>query len=89
MKCDKNDLIPLALFTGGLLFYAVAMPCIDSVSAVFQSACNKLVAKWQMDLNEAAAESEATVNTIVPSQYSNVNAIGFQVPNNEEEYYEE
>lgn len=84
MKDKKHDLTPLYLFAGGLLFYAVAMPCIDAVSNVFQSACNKLVTHWQMDLNEAAAESEAAVAIIQPAEYSNVQAIGFQVPSEEE-----
>lgn len=89
MKDKKYDLTPLYFFTGGLLFYVAAMPCISAVSNVFQSVCNKLITHWQMDLNEAAAESEAAVATIQPAEYSNVNAIGFQIPSEEnEEYYE-
>lgn len=88
MKNNKHDLTPLYLFAGGLLFYAVAMPCIDSVSNVFQSACNRLITKWQMELNEAAAESEAAVAVIQPAEYSNVNAIGYQIANEDECEYE-
>lgn len=90
LKDNKHDLTPLYLFAGGFLFYAVAVPCLDSISAVFQSACNKLVTKWQLDLNERAAESEAAVAVIQPAEYSNVNAVGFQIPSEEddEEYYE-
>lgn len=90
MKNNKYDLTPLCLFAGGLLFYAVAMPCIDSVSAVFQSACNKLVTKWQLDLNERAAESEAAVAVIQPAPETNVQAIGFQMPNEvvEDDWYD-
>lgn len=91
MKNNKHDLTPLYLFAGGLLFYAVAMPCIDAVSNVFQSGCNRLVAKWQMDLNEAQAESDATVAVIQPAPETNVQAIGFQMPNEvvEDDWYEE
>lgn len=88
MKDKKYDLTPLYLFAGGFLFYAVAVPCIDAVSNVFQSACNKLVTKWQMDLNEAAAESEAAVAVIQPAEYSNVQAIGYQISNEDECEYE-
>lgn len=88
MKDKKHDLTPLYLFAGGLLFYAVAMPCIDSVSNVFQLACNRLITKWQMELNEAAAESEAAVAVIQPAEYSNVNAIGYQIANEDECEYE-
>lgn len=87
MKDKKYDLTPLYLFAGGVLFYSL-IPCIDSASAVFQSACNRLVAKWQMDLNEAAAESEAAVQVIQPAEYSNVNAIGFQIPSEDEYEYD-
>lgn len=74
MKDKKYDLTPLYLFAGGLLFYTVAMPWIDSANNVFQLACNTLVTKWQTKLNEAAAEPDV-----------NVNAIGFQIPSEEDE----
>lgn len=68
------------------------MPCINSISNVFQSACNKLITHWQMDLNEAQAESNAAISIIQPTEYSNSNAIGFQIPSEsdyeDEEYYE-
>lgn len=88
MKNNKHDLTPLYLFAGGFLFYAVAVPCLDSISNVFQSACNRLITKWQMELNEAAAESEAAVAVIQPAEYSNVNAIGYQIANEDECEYE-
>lgn len=88
MKDNKHNLTPLYLFTGGFLFYAVAVPCIDAVSNVFQSACNKLITHWQFDLNERAAESEAAVDVIRPAEYSNVNAVGFQVPSGDNEEYD-
>lgn len=66
MKDGKHNLTPLYLFVGGFLFYAVAVPCLDSISNVFQSACNRLITHWQFDLNEAAAESEAAVDVIRP-----------------------
>lgn len=56
---NKDSLVPVYLFAGGVLFYSIAMPCLDSISCVLQSACNRIVAKWQMDLNEAQAESNA------------------------------
>lgn len=76
---NKDSLIPVYLFAGGLLFYSIAMPCLDSISCVFQSACNKLCAKWQMDLNEAQAESNAAVEVIQPAAHQNTQAIGFDL----------
>ena len=46
---DK-DMKYVALFAGGILFYTIAMPCIDSISCLLQSAINKKVAHMQMDL---------------------------------------
>ena len=80
----KDSLIPVYLFAGGVLFYAIAMPCLDSLSCVVQSACNRLVAKWQMDLNEAQAESNAAVEVIQPANQQNTNAIGFDLGYTEE-----
>lgn len=81
----KDSLIPVYLFAGGLLFYSIAMPCLDSISCVLQSACNRIVAKWQMDLNEAQAESNAAVEVIQPAAQQNTQAIGFDL-NPQEEY---
>lgn len=75
----KDSLIPVYLFAGGVLFYIIAMPCLDSISCVVQSACNRLVAKWQMDLNEAQAESNAAVEVIQPASQQNTNAICFDL----------
>lgn len=75
----KDSLTPVYLFAGGVLFYTIAMPCLDSLSCVVQSACNRLVAKWQMDLNEAQAESNAAVEVIQPANQQNTNAIGFDL----------
>ena len=81
----KDSLILVYLFAGGVLFYTIAMPCLDSIGCVVQSACNRLVAKWQMDLNEAQAESNAAVEVIQPANQQNTNAIGFDL-NPQEEY---
>ena len=37
---NKDSLVPVYLFAGGVLFYSIAMPCLDSISCVLQSACN-------------------------------------------------
>ena len=75
----KDSLILVYLFTGGVLIYTIAMPCLDSLSCVVQSACNRLVAKWQMVLNEAQAESNAAFEVIQPADQQNTNAIGFDL----------
>lgn len=74
---NKDSLVPVYLFAGGVLFYSIAMPCLDSISCVLQSACNRIVAKWQMDLNEAQAESNAAVEVIQPAAHQNTQATGF------------
>lgn len=80
----KDSLMPVYLFAGGLLFYSIAMPCLDSISCVLQSACNRIVAKWKMDLNEAQAESNAAVEVIQPAAHQNTQAIGFDLGYTEE-----
>lgn len=80
----KDSLIPVYLFAGGVLFYTIAVPCLDSISCVVQSACNRLVAKWQMDLNEAQAESNAAVEVIQPACTQNTQAIGFSCGDSED-----
>ena len=80
----KDSLIPVYLFAGGVLFYTIAVPCLDSISCVVQSACNRLVAKWQMDLNEAQAESNAAVEVIQPACQQNTQAIGFSYGDSED-----
>lgn len=74
---NKDSLVPVYLFAGGVLFYSIAMPCLDSISCVLQSACNRIVAKWQMDLNEVQAESNAAVEVIQPAAHQNTQTIGF------------
>lgn len=41
VKMNKNAMKYVYLFTGGLLFYAIVMPILDSVSTLVQSAINK------------------------------------------------
>lgn len=52
----------VALFAGGILFYTIAMPCIDSISCLLQSAINKKVAHMQMDLEEASVSMSRLVS---------------------------
>ena len=64
----KDSLIPVYLFAGGVLFYTIAMPCLDSLSCVVQSACNRWGAKCLMDVKEGQPESSAAVEVTQPGK---------------------
>ena len=77
----------VSLFAGGILFYTIAMPCIDSISCLLQSAINNKVAHMQMDLEESQCEHESACELIKPNNSNMTHAVGFAVPS--EEDYEE
>lgn len=83
---DK-ELKNVALFVGGVLFFTIAMPCLDSISCLFQSAVNKKVAHMQMDLEESQCEHESACELIKPNNSNMTQAVGFQIPSDED--YEE
>lgn len=72
---EKNNLLPLWIAGGSILFVSAAMPLIDSIVT-------------QIDLELDQREAQAAAETIKPSPQM-TQAIGFQVdsePDYEEEY---
>lgn len=55
------------------------MPLLDTLSIFIQSAINKKIHSWQVDMSLEDAEAQAATEVISPTQ-TNVQAIGFQVP---------
>lgn len=84
----KSDLHPLWIAGGSILFVSVAMPLIDSVVTWIASAINAHINRMQIELELDQREAQAAAETIKPSETSNSNCIGFQIPS-EPEYEEE
>lgn len=83
----KNNYESLAIACGAVIFVELVVPVVDSISVFLQSAINKKINKWQMDMQLDQAETEAASELINPSPV-HTQAIGFQMPE-EPEYYEE
>lgn len=84
---EKNNLLPLWIAGGSILFVSAAMPLIDSVIAWISSAINAHINRMQIDLELDQREAQAAAETISPSSQV-TRAVGFHVPS-EPEYEEE
>ena len=85
---EKNNLLPLWIAGGSILFISAAMPLIDSVVTWISSAINAHINRMQIDLELDQREAQAAAETIKPSP-AITQAIGFHVDsesNSEEEY---
>ena len=85
---EKNNLLPLWIAGGSILFVSAAMPLIDSVVTWIPSAINAHINRMQIDLELDQREAQAAAETIKPSPQM-TQAIGFDVnpePDYEEEY---
>ena len=85
---EKNNLLPLWIAGGSILFVSAAMPLIDSVVGWISSAINAHINRMQIDLELDQREAQAAAETIAPSP-AITQAIGFHVDsesNSEEEY---
>ena len=84
----KNDLTPLWIAGGSILFVSTAMPLIDSVVTWISSAINAHINRMQIDLELDQREAQAAAEKIAPSP-AITQAIGFHVDSeseHEEEY---
>lgn len=86
---EKNNLLPLWIAGGSILFVSAAMPLIDSVIAWISSGINAHINRMQIDLELDQREAQAAAETISPSPQV-TRAVGFHVPSEleEEEEYE-
>ena len=81
----KNNNYDNLIIAGcSILFYCIAMPILDSVGSFIQSAFNKKIHKWQLQMHLDEAEANAASEIIQPN-FANTNAVGFTVPITEEE----
>ena len=79
---EKNNLLPLWIAGGSILFVSAAMPLIDSVVTWISSAINAHINRIDLELDQR--EAQAAAETIKPSPQM-THAIGFDV-NPEPEY---
>ena len=85
---EKDNLLPLWIAGGSILFVSAAMPIIDSVVAWISSAINAHINRMQIDLELDQREAQAAAETIKPSPQV-TQAIRFHVDSesdSEEEY---
>ena len=85
---EKDNLLPLWIAGGSILFVSAAMPLIDSVVTWISSAVNAHINRMQIDLELDKREAQAAAEKIAPSP-AITQAIGFHVDsesNSEEEY---
>ena len=85
---EKNNLLPLWIAGGSILFVSAAMPLIDSVVTWISSAINARINRMQIDLELDKREAQAAAEKIAPSP-AITQAIGFSLPSepeDEEEY---
>ena len=85
---QRDDLKPVWIAGGAILFVSTALPILGSLVDLAQSAINVKINKMSMQLELDRREAEAAAEVIKPSP-AITNAIGFQVssePEYEEEY---
>ena len=79
---------PLWIAGGAVIFINIALPLLDSISSLIQSAINAKINRMQIDLELDQREAQAAAETIKPSPQM-TQAIGFRAdsePEYEEEY---
>lgn len=82
-----GKLTNLMIAGGAVIFINMILPLLDSLTSMAISAVNKTVNQWQLDMELDRREAEAAAEVIAPSP-AITNAIGFQIPSEEEEYYD-
>lgn len=87
MPKQNKSINPLLVAGGTLLFYMCVIPIADAFSTWVQTAIGAKVAKIQYVLAQDQQETEEIADRINGS--GPVHAIGFAVPSESEEYYEE
>jgi hypothetical protein len=84
---NKNSLKSVYLFIGGAVVYSIALPLLETVGNLIQSAINCRIGRMQMDMEEQQCEHEAACEIIKPTEKNPTAAIGFDYQGNEEEDY--
>ena len=79
-----NKLNALVVAGSSIIFVNMVLPLLDSFTNMTISAINKVVNKWQLDMELDRREAEAAAEIISPSP-SVTHAVGFQIPSESEE----
>lgn len=87
MPKQNKSINPLLVAGGTLLFYMCVIPIADAFSTWVQTAIGAKVAKIQYMVAQDQQETEEIADRI--NGTGPVHVIGFQVPSESEEYYEE
>lgn len=75
-----------------IIFYNIIYPMLDNVGALIQSIINKKIRTMQLELSLSEAKINKEIENLIPNiinNNNNVQAIGFNVTEAEEEYCEE
>ena len=87
MQNKQNPLSYLAVAGGTLLFYMCVIPLADAISTLAQAAISAKVSKIQCIVAKNQKETENIAEKINNSDP--IQAIGFQIENDEMEYEDE
>lgn len=85
---EKNNLLPLWIAGGAVLFVSSLLPLCGSIVDLVQSVINAKINRMSLELELDKREVEAAAETISPSPQV-TQAVGFHVPSepdDEEEY---
>lgn len=85
---EKNNLLPLWIAGGAVLFVSSLLPLCGSIVDLVQSVINAKINRMSLELELDKREVEAAAETISPSPQV-IQAVGFHVPSepdDEEEY---
>lgn len=74
-----------------IIFYNIIYPMLDNLGALIQSIINKKIRTMQLELSLSEAKINNEIENLIPNviNNNNVQAIGFNVAEAEEEYCEE
>ena len=85
---NKRPMNYVYLFIGGMVAYNIVMPLLESVGDLIQSAINCRIGHMQMDIEERQCEHEAACEMIKSIERQPAAAVGFTIPNEQEEDYD-
>lgn len=83
----KHDYTDLVSAGGSILFFTTLLPLLDSVVGLTTSLINKTINGWQLDMQLDQASAEVQANKIGGAD--NTRAIGFEIPSEPMEGYDE
>lgn len=79
----NHDYSDIKIVIGTAIAMTLAIPILDGISNVVQSAFSKLIHGWQLEMGLDEAEAQAATEVISPNPCA-TQAIGFAIPSEEE-----